>query len=125
MKFTNIPLFLSSLGKFWQNRAYSLFFRWNIFLIALQFLYLFWSYPNLPNQIPLYFSQPWGESWLTPVPFIFLLPSFSLIILLVNSSIALLIHRQWPLLAELLLVFSLIFVILASVSLYQIINLAL
>lgn len=116
---------MSSLGKFWQNRAYSLFFRWNIFLISLQFVYLFWYYPSLPQEIPLYFSQPWGESWLTPVPFIFLLPSFSLIILLVNSSIALLIHRLQPLLAELLLAFSLIFVILASVSLFQIINLVL
>lgn len=125
MNLANVPSFLSSLGKFWQNRVYSLFFRWNIFLISLQFTYLFWRYPNLPPQIPLYFSQPWGEPWLAPVPIIFLLPSFSLIILLVNSSIALLIHRQWPLLAKLLLAFSLIFVILASVSLFQIINLAL
>lgn len=125
MKFSNVPLFLSSLGQFWQNRTYSLFFRWNIFLISLQFTYLFWRYPNLPNQIPLYFSRPWGESWLAPLPFIFLLPSFSLITLLVNSSIALLIHRQWSLLAKLLLAFSLVFTILSSVSLYQIINLSL
>ncbi len=123
MNINSISIFLSSLGKFWQNRTYSLFFRWNIFLIAAQFFYLFWSYPNLPNQIPLYFSQPWGESWLASLPMIFLLPSFSLIIVLVNSSIALLIHHQKPLLAKILLAFSLLFSILSSVSLFQIINL--
>lgn len=123
MIFSEIPIFLSSLGKFWQNRGYSLFFRWNIFLISVQFLYLFWSYPSLPYQLPLYFSRPWGELWLASTPFIFLLPSFSLIIILFNSTIALLIHQGWPLLARLLLIFSLIFTILSLVSLYQIINL--
>ena len=113
------------MGKFWQNRVYSLFFRWNIFLIAIQFLYLFWSYPNLPEQVPLYFSEPWGDSWLTSTPLILLLPFFSLIIVFINSTIAMLIHRQKTLLAKLLLAFSLIFTILTSVSLYQIINLVL
>lgn len=123
MKFSNLPIFLSSLGKFWQNRVYSLFFRWNIILIIFQFVYLFGSYQNLPNQVPLYFSEPWGESWLVPVFMIFLLPSFSLIIVLVNSTISLLIHQKWPLLSRLLLAFSLVFTILSTVALYQIINL--
>lgn len=116
---------MSSLGKFWQNKVYSLFFRWNIFIVSLQFVLLFWQYSNLPEQIPLYFSEPWGESWLVSTPFIFLLPSFSLIVLLLNSTIALLIHRQWPLLARLLLAFSLVFSILSGISLYQVINLVL
>ncbi len=123
MNFSSLPLFLSSLGKFWQNRVYSLFFRWNILLIIIQFVYLFWSYQNLPNQVPLYFSRPWGESWLVPVFMIFLLPSFSLIIILLNSTISLLIHQKWPLLSRLLLAFSLVFTILSTVALYQIINL--
>jgi len=125
MNFSGVPLFLSSLGQFWQNKVYSLFFRWNIFLISLQFVYLFWKYPNLPNQIPLYFSQPWGESWLVSTPLIFLLPGFSLAIILVNSVIALLIHRQWSLLARLLSSFSLVFTILSTISLYHIIDLVL
>lgn len=124
MIFSKIPTFLSSLGKFWQNRVYSLFFRWNIFLISIQFLYLFYSYSKLPDQIPLYFSQPWGESWLASTHMIFLLPAFSLIIILINSVVAMLIHHQWSLLAKLLLAFSLIFTLLSLVSLFQIISLA-
>jgi hypothetical protein len=54
---------------------------------------------------------------------IFLLPSFSLIIILLNSTISLLIHQKWPLLSRLLLAFSLVFTILSTVALYQIINL--
>lgn len=123
INFSQVPIFLSLLGKFWQNKTYSLFFRYNIFLISLQFAYLFWMYPKLPNQIPLYLSQPWGESWLAPVSLIFILPSFSLIVIFLNSSIAMLIHHQWSLLAKLLLAFSLVFTIMSSVSLYQIINL--
>lgn len=125
MNISKLPLFLSSLGKFWQNRVYSLFFRWNIFLLSLQFLYLFYFYSRLPSQVPLYFSEPWGDSWLVPTPLIFFIPSFSLLIVLINSIIALLIQRQWPLLARLLLAFSLVFAILSSVSLYHIVNLAL
>jgi len=124
MNFPNIPAFLSSLGKFWQNRVYSLFFRWNLFIVSFQFFYLFYSYSKLPDQIPLYFSRPWGESWLAPSHMIFLLPSFSLIIILINSTIAMLIHRQWSLLARLLQAFSLVFSILSLVALFQVINLA-
>jgi hypothetical protein len=54
---------------------------------------------------------------------IFLVPSFSLIIILLNSTISLLIHQKWPLLSRLLLAFSLVFTILSTVALYQIINL--
>lgn len=125
MNFKSLPVFLSSLGKFWQNRTYSLFFRWNFVLLILQFTYLFYFYSRLPSQVPMYFSQPWGNSWLVSTPFLFLIPLFALLIILINSIIALLIHRQWPLLARLLLAFSLVFALLSSVSLYHIIDLAL
>lgn len=125
INFSVIPIFLSTLGKFWQNKTYSLFFRWNIFIISLQFTYLFWMFPKLPDQIPLYFSEPWGESWIASTSLIFILPSFSIIVIFLNSLIAMSIHHQWPLLAKLLMSFSLIFAILSSVSLYQIINLVL
>lgn len=125
MNLQSIPFFLSSLGKFWQNRTYSLFFRWNILLVVFQFAYLSWYYPNLPEQLPLFFSQPWGDAWLVSTPVIFLLPIFSLTVVLINSTIAMLVHRNWSLLSKLLLAFSLVFALLTSVSLFQIINLVL
>jgi len=33
-----------------------------------------WRFSNLPGQIPLYYSRPWGESQIVDFWFIFLLP---------------------------------------------------
>lgn len=124
MNFSSLSAFLSSLGKFWQDKSSASFLRWNIFFIIFQFVYLFFRYQNLPPEVPIFFSQPWGQSWLAPSAAIFLLPFFSLLIGLANHVVALIIHIRWPLLSRLLIIFSLIFSILASVSLYQIIRLA-
>jgi len=112
------------MGKFWQNRTSSIFLRWNIILITFQFAYLFFRYSSLPPEIPLFFSEPWGKAWLAPTTALFLLPFFSLLIGLGNHVIALTIYLKWPLLSRLLVVFSLVFSVFASLSLYQVIRLA-
>ncbi|PIU73620.1 hypothetical protein COS78_01355 [Candidatus Shapirobacteria bacterium CG06_land_8_20_14_3_00_40_12] len=124
MNFSFVPVFLSAMGKFWQNRTSSIFLRWNIILITFQFAYLFFRYSSLPPEIPLFFSEPWGKAWLAPTTALFLLPFFSLLIGLGNHVIALTIYLKWPLLSRLLVVFSLVFSVFASLSLYQVIRLA-
>jgi len=76
--------FLSSLGKFWQEKTNQLFFRWNLLFIASQLLLLFWKFSDLPSAVPLYFSLPWGDSRLAPPLSLFLLPLFSILIVLTN-----------------------------------------
>lgn len=123
MNLSFIPIFLSAMGKFWQDKTSLVILRWNLLLITIQFVYLFFRYNSLPPEVPLFFSEPWGGTWLAPLPALFLLPFFSLLIGLSNHLIALTIYLKWPLLSRLLIVFSLVFSVLAFLSLYQVINL--
>ena len=64
---------LSNLGHFWQQKANSRILRWNLFFIAIQIGLLAWKFTQLPSQIPLYYSLPWGDSQLANASYLFLL----------------------------------------------------
>lgn len=111
----------SVLGNFWLEKINSLFFRWNLFLIIFQIAVLFFKFNDLPQQVPLYYSLPWGEEQLTSVTSLFLLPTFSIVVLLVNNLIANFFFNNIPLFSRLLIIFSVIFSLLAAISLIRII----
>jgi len=121
--FTTLSIQLSTLGKFWQEKINGQFFRWNLTLIFLQILYLVYRFNSLPPQVPIFFSLSWGESQLGPASTLFILPTLSIIISLINNSIATLIHRSCLLFSRLLVIFSLVYSILSTISLFNIINL--
>lgn len=121
--FTQVSLAVSQIGQFWQEKFISLIFRWNLFFIFLELVILFINYNNLPPQIPLFYSQPWGESQLAPVSYIFLLPALSAGVLLLNNCLAVFFLKSIQLLTRLLVILSLVFSIFATFALYQIINL--
>ncbi len=119
-----ISIILSALGSFWQEKENGHIFRWNIFIIVFQIFAIIYFYNDLPRQIPIFLSLPWGESQLGNLITILLLPSFSVIILLTNNIISLFYLKKTPLLAKLLIVFSLIFCIFSLITTYHIISLA-
>ncbi|MFA6184684.1 MAG: hypothetical protein WCT51_04360 [Candidatus Shapirobacteria bacterium] len=112
---------VSLLGNFWQEKINSQFLRWNLFLIIFQIVILFFKFNNLPQQVPLYYSLPWGEEQLASTTSLFLLPTFSIIILLINNLIATFFFKSIPLFSRLLVFFSLVFSLLAAISLTRII----
>lgn len=114
---------ISILGSFWQEKINHHFFRWNLILIIFQLIILFVKFNSLPQQVPLYYSLPWGEEQLASATALFLLPTFSIIILLLNNLIATFFLKTIPLFSRLLTVFSLIFSLLSAISLTRIINL--
>jgi len=57
--------FFGKLGKFWQGSFNYRFFRYSLFLLILQIILIIWFYNQLPPEIPIFFSRPWGESWLS------------------------------------------------------------
>lgn len=120
MKFINQ---LSLLGKFWQEKINGKIFIWNVIFIVLQLVLLFFKFNDLPSSVPLYFSMPWGEAQLASASALFLLPTFSVIIGLIDSLLAFSFFHISPLFSRLLVVFSLIFSILNFIVLYQVINL--
>ncbi len=116
--------FFGNLGKFWQGTLNSQFFRYSLFLFFFQIILIIWFYNQLPPEIPIFFSRPWGESWLSSPSSIFILPLFSLLILLLNYFLALYFYAQKVLLSGLLVVFGFIISLFSTVSLLQIISLA-
>ncbi|MDD2483371.1 MAG: hypothetical protein PHE32_00090 [Candidatus Shapirobacteria bacterium] len=114
---------ISILGSFWQEKINHHIFRWNLVLIIFQLIILFIKFNSLPQQVPLYYSLPWGEDQLASATSLFLLPTFSIIILLLNNLIATFFLKTIPLFSRLLTVFSLVFSLLSAISLTRIINL--
>lgn len=119
------PIFLqfSLLGNFWQEKINRHFLRWNLLLIIFQLIFLLIKFNDLPKQVPLYYSLPWGEGQLAAAASLFLLPTFSIMVLLLNNLIATFFLKTIPLFSHLLIIFSLIFSFLASISLVRIISL--
>jgi len=114
---------LTILGKFWQEKFNWRIVRWNGLLIILQLLYLTVKFDSLPAVVPLYYSLPWGKSRLAPASSLFLLPSLSLGVALLDSLLAAVYLATFRLASRLLVLFSMIFSLLSLVTLLQIINL--
>ena len=126
---TNMPIFrtlslsISRVGLFWQEKVNGQIFRWNLFFIFAQLVILFLKFNNLPPQIPLYYSQPWGEAQIVPVSYIFILPMLSVVILLLNNVLAVFLLKSIQLLSRLLVITSLVCSAFATFTLFQIISL--
>lgn len=121
--FKSIFIQISTLGLFWQEKFNRLIFRWNIILIVAQLALIFWKFNSLPDQVPLFYSLPWGESQLASTSTLFLLPTFSIVLLLVDNLFASFFLKTQTLLARLLVVTSLVFSIFSFITLFQIVNL--
>jgi len=121
--FNNIFQPLANLGSFWQRQANAKIFRWNLFFIISQIAFLFWKFNSLPPQVPLFYSLPWGESQLTQASLLFILPTISLILLLINHLFAISLTKTSFLLSRILLAISLVFSFLSLTALIHIVYL--
>ena len=113
----------SFLGKFWQEKINGSIIRWNIFIIILQLVLIFYKFSVLPSSIPLFYSLPWGELRLVSYTYIFLLPGFSILVAIINNIIAISYFDSIKVLSRLLIIFSLIFSFFSVISIIQIITL--
>ncbi len=82
---------------------------------------LFWHQQSLPPKIPLWFSQPWGESRLSDPAFLWLLPLLIAFFLVVNNGWAKFLEKNHPQLALLLVWTSFLIAIVCFFPLYRII----
>jgi len=121
--FTGFFYKLSILGQLWQNKPITKIFRWNITIILFQLIFLVSKFSHLPQQVPLFYSRPWGEARLAPISTLFLLPGFSIIILLVNHLLAAIFLKSISLFTYLSVVFSLLFSSFSLISIVKIVYL--
>ena len=99
---------IANLGQFWQQSFNSKLFRWNLAFITIQLVLIVWQFGNLPQQVPLYYSLPWGESQLVSASTLFLIPTFSIVLFLINHLFAIGFSKKNPLLSQLLIFTSLV-----------------
>lgn len=118
-----VSSFFGNLGKFWQTNFNSRLLRLSAILLIVQIVLIVWFFNQLPPEIPLFFSKPWGQLWLTSSSSIFVLPLFSLVVLLLNYFLAIFYHQRKPLLSQLLVIFASIISLFSTVSVLEIINL--
>lgn len=118
-----VSSFFGNLGKFWQINLNSRLLRLTIILFIIQIILIVWFYNQLPPEIPLFFSRPWGGDWLTSTSSIFVLPLFSLVTFLLNYFLALFYHQKKHLLSQLLVIFAFIVSFFSTVSVLKIISL--
>jgi len=74
-----------SLEKISPNLLFSL----SLLISLAQALILFSIWRFLPPQVPLFYSQPWGNSQLVNPVYLILLPSISLGLLIINLFLSL------------------------------------
>ena len=112
---------IANLGLFWQEKTNNLFFRWNLLFVLFQVAILFLRFRQLPPQLPLFYSLPWGESQLVTFTQLFYIPLNSFIVLLVNNYLSAIILSSHRLLSYLLIIFSFIFSFLGFFVLLRVI----
>ena len=83
-----IVSFLTNLGLLWLEKGITLAIQVSFILIALQFGMILIFFSQLPNEVPLFYSLPWGESQLASGQVLFILPGLSLTTLLFNTIIS-------------------------------------
>lgn len=122
MKFSPslLPRFLSLLGALWQQPYNGTILRLNITILCTQFLLLIYKSGQLPPQIPLYYSLPWG-SQLASTSDLLIIPVYCLIILILDNFLAAFSLAVSRLISKLLVIFSLLVSLFGLVALLQIV----
>ena len=116
---------LAGLGKLWLERSIAKIIRTSVLIIIVQTGIIIFFFSQLPPQVPLYYSRPWGESQLAPAHHLFFLPSFSLLFLLLNIGLAVPFIEKKKFLSVCLAWASLIVSGLALITLIKIISVTL
>lgn len=106
-----------------KDRTVSLCLRLGFFLWLSQLVILAFFWRKLPPQAPLFYSRPWGEEQLGNPTGLLLLPVVSLVITLVNLTIASLMPGEEKLASQLLVIFATVFNFLCLVTLFKIVTL--
>ena len=104
-----------------QDRIIRFGFGFSLLFITIQLILGLTLSSKLPPQVPLFYSRPWGERQLTSPLFLFLLPTVSFLIMMLNFFLATTVTKKEPLISRLMLIFSTVISFLCLVTLVKII----
>lgn len=76
-----------------------------------QAVFLMFNFSKLPNQIPLFYSQPWGESQIADSWFILILPILMNFMFVLNYQISKRFFQEHPIIMKLFLIANYVLII--------------
>jgi len=79
---------LTKIGHLWLKKNILRALVLTIIVVLAQIVLIVLYFSKLPPRVPLYYSRPWGQPQLAETLYLFLLPSLSLIIFVINSLLA-------------------------------------
>jgi len=123
LSLSNLSSSLAKIGLFWQEKLNGTVFRWNLFVAIMQFAFVWYKYNDLPPEIPLFYSRPWGAEQLAGSASAFLLPVITFVVIIINNFLAVFLLRSNSLLSRLLVITSLLFAILSFITMLRSISL--
>lgn len=110
----------------WEDPIGGVALRLALGLIVTSIGVLVWKFKELPFEVPLYYSRPWGESQLAKGGFkLILLPGISVGLLATNLLLAGWVYGEHKLLARVVMVAAALVIFLMTFSLIKILTLVL
>jgi len=91
--------------------------------VLLQGALIFFSWGNLPPQIPIFYSRPWGEMILAQKFFILVLPLVTFVSLTINYFMITFLTRNNLFLSRILIIFSFLVSVMALYDVFKIVSL--
>jgi hypothetical protein len=86
----------------------------------LMLLVAWWVYRNVPPEIPIFYSRPWGGSQLAPASVIYWLAGSSVIVTLVHTLLAVKFHKDHKLLSQISLWSGAYVLIVIAISVFTV-----
>lgn len=111
-----------ALREVWDDRITGQCLNLTLIAIIASFFVLLFSWFNLPPEVPLFYSLPWGEEQLVSPLLLWSLPISSSSIILINLGFASYFSAD-KLLIRVLMVTTSLYSLLAAMILFRIINL--
>ena len=94
------------------------------FFLFIWFLSFFiFRFPNLPPQVPLFYSRPWGEEQLAAPSFLGVLLAGVLLVAFFNFGMAGILLEEFPFLARIFVWSTVLISLLAGVAIFKTITL--
>lgn len=94
----------------------------NFLLILLEIVIILFKNNALPERVPLFYSRPWGEEQLVEKQYLFLIPSLSFVLFVINFQLVyLFVNKNEKFMAYISNSFALLFTSLGFITLLRII----
>ena len=110
-----------SINKLWQDKGCNLEIKICFLLLIFNFAFLIFNFSNLPPQLPLFYSRPWGEEQLATPEMFLMLPLGALLIVFFNTGLAAFLFEKFPFLARTLIWSTVLISLLLSITVFKVI----